>query len=93
MIVVVIVITYYVSNFFRRYQLITRDSGLNILFSQSQILSLAIVHWKRGSFGSCVAKESIVTVVPVLYERVVGQRTEEVCGEVTVETHRYQLPH
>jgi hypothetical protein len=36
-----------------------------------------------------VAKESIVTVVPVLYERVVGQRTEEVCGEVTVETHRY----
>ena len=38
---------------------------------------------------SCVAKERIVTIVPVLYERVVGQTTEEVCGEVAIETHRY----
>ena len=35
-----------------------------------------------------MAKEKVVTKVPVLYERLVGQTTEEVCVEVAIETHR-----
>jgi hypothetical protein len=29
-----------------------------------------------------------MTIVPLLYKRLVGTGTEEVCGEVAIDTHR-----